>query len=52
MPLSVGSTPTSHDLANLINGVENMNDDERMMLIGIALAAFFTFAISMLYSMG
>ena len=29
-----------------------MNDDERLMLIGIFLAVFFTFAISMLYAMG
>lgn len=29
-----------------------MNDDERFMLIGIFLAVFFTFAISMLYAMG
>lgn len=29
-----------------------MNDDERLMIIGIALAVFFTFAISMLYAMG
>ena len=29
-----------------------MNDDERLMLIGIFLAAFFTFAISLLYAMG
>ena len=29
-----------------------MNDDERLMLIGIFLAAFFSFAISALYAMG
>ena len=29
-----------------------MNDDERMMLIGIFLSVFFSFAISMLYAMG
>ena len=29
-----------------------MNDDERLMLIGIFLAAFFSFAISMMYACG
>lgn len=29
-----------------------MNDDERMMLIGIFLAVLFSFAISALYAMG
>ena len=29
-----------------------MNDDERLMIIGIALAVFFTFAISLLYACG
>ena len=29
-----------------------MSDDERLMIIGIALAVFFTIAISILYSVG
>lgn len=29
-----------------------MSDEDRLMIIGIALAVFFSFAISMLYAMG
>ena len=29
-----------------------MSDDERLMIIGIVLAVFFTIAISILYSVG